>query len=62
MRHENLVNFVGACVEFDKVFILTSYCSKGSLQVGTMDVKWIKQVHFLSEVAGSILSLSCEKA
>ena len=34
------MNFVGACVEFDKVLILTSYCSKGSLQVRTMYGKW----------------------
>ncbi|XP_028406591.1 receptor-type guanylate cyclase Gyc76C-like [Dendronephthya gigantea] len=31
-RHENLVNFIGACVAVDKLLVLTSYCSKGSLQ------------------------------
>ena len=45
--HENLVNFVGACVEFDKVLILTSYCSKGSLQVGTIIVIWQEKLSFL---------------
>ncbi len=37
------MNFVGACVEFDKVFILTSYCSKGSLQVSRINAKCVRR-------------------
>lgn len=32
IRHENIVPFVGASVEYGGVFILTSYCARGSLE------------------------------
>jgi serine/threonine protein kinase len=32
IRHENLVPFLGACVENMNIFILTPYCSRGSLE------------------------------
>ena len=32
IRHENIVPFIGASVEFGGVFILTAYCARGSLQ------------------------------
>ena len=31
IRHENLVPFLGACVDTGNVFILTPYCSRGNL-------------------------------
>ncbi|XP_015596279.1 guanylate cyclase 32E isoform X2 [Cephus cinctus] len=32
VRHENLINFVGAVVEPGAIFIVTGYCARGSLQ------------------------------
>lgn len=32
LRHENIVNFIGASVENSKIYILTSYCARGSLE------------------------------
>ena len=32
VRHENVVPFIGASVEYAGVFILTSYCARGSLE------------------------------
>lgn len=32
IRHENIVPFIGASVDYGGVFILTSYCARGSLQ------------------------------
>jgi len=31
LRHENIVSFIGASVEYGSVFILTAYCARGSL-------------------------------
>ena len=31
IRHENLVPFLGACVDTGNVFILSPYCSRGNL-------------------------------
>lgn len=32
IRHENLVPFLGACVDNGNVLIVTPYCSRGSLR------------------------------
>ena len=32
MSHENVNSFMGACIQPSEVYILTLYCSKGSLQ------------------------------
>ncbi|KAK4022364.1 hypothetical protein OUZ56_007835 [Daphnia magna] len=32
IRHENIVSFIGASVEYGGVFILTAYCARGSLE------------------------------
>ena len=32
IRHENIVSFIGASVEYGGVFILTAYCPRGSLE------------------------------
>lgn len=31
-RHENLIPFIGACVDHGNVAILTAYCARGSLE------------------------------
>lgn len=32
LRHDNLNPFIGACLDAPSILIVTSYCSKGSLQ------------------------------
>ncbi|XP_073998591.1 guanylyl cyclase at 32E [Rhodnius prolixus] len=32
MRHENIITFIGACVEANNICILTAYCARGSLE------------------------------
>ncbi|KAH3863877.1 hypothetical protein DPMN_026882, partial [Dreissena polymorpha] len=32
LRHENINPFIGACVDTPQIFVVTAYCSKGSLQ------------------------------
>lgn len=32
VRHDNLNPFMGACVDQNNVFIITEYCTRGSLQ------------------------------
>ncbi|XP_041362491.1 guanylate cyclase 32E-like [Gigantopelta aegis] len=32
LRHNNVVQFIGACVEMDQIHIIMEYCSKGSLE------------------------------
>ena len=33
IRHDNLAQFMGACVDIPNICILFQYCPKGSLQV-----------------------------
>ena len=33
MTHENITAFIGACIDSPNICVLTSYCSKGTLQV-----------------------------
>ena len=33
LNHDNVARFIGACVETPYVYILSQYCSRGSLQV-----------------------------
>ncbi|CAH1794095.1 unnamed protein product [Owenia fusiformis] len=32
MRHDNITQFIGACIEPNNICVITEYCSKGSLQ------------------------------
>ncbi|XP_063230387.1 guanylate cyclase 32E [Bacillus rossius redtenbacheri] len=54
-RHENLVSFVGACVDPGKVCVLTAYCARGSLE----DVLANRDLHldamFVSSLVADIL-------
>jgi len=34
LQHENLNEFIGLCPNPENFYILTSYCAKGSLEVG----------------------------
>ena len=40
VRHDNLNQFIGACVEPNNVLIITQYASKGSLQVCFPVLSW----------------------
>lgn len=35
LSHQNICNFIGACLDSPQTVILTEYCPKGSLQVFT---------------------------
>lgn len=35
MRHDNLNAFIGACTESPNICIITEYCTRGSLKVGS---------------------------
>ena len=49
IRHDNLNQFIGACVE-PEICIVMQYCSRGSLQV---------MVVFLMCVAGYVATILC---
>ena len=34
LQHENILRFMGACVEVSHVCVLYEYCKKGTLEVG----------------------------
>lgn len=40
LRHDNLVQFIGACVDSPNICIVTQYCPKGSLEVSYIDIKY----------------------
>lgn len=58
IHHENLVEFVGACVEPSTVTILTTYCARGSLEdVLANDDLYLDQMFVSSLVADIIKGL-----
>ena len=45
VRHDNLAQFMGACVDNPNICILFQYCAKGSLQViHLIPLRWLKIV------------------
>ncbi|KAH9495861.1 Nitrogen permease reactivator protein, partial [Bulinus truncatus] len=54
MRHENLANFIGACVDPGHVCLLYEYCKKGSLQdvllTDAIKLDWTFKVSLLRDV------------
>ncbi|XP_067685834.1 atrial natriuretic peptide receptor 2-like [Haliotis asinina] len=48
LSHPNLVRVIGACVQGDEKYILTEYCSKGTLQdlIGNTEVKMDDELKF----------------
>lgn len=57
VRHENLIPFIGACVDHGNVAILTAYCARGSLE----DVLANEDLHldamFVSSLVTDILKV-----
>lgn len=58
VRHENLIPFMGACVDQGALCILTAYCARGSLE----DVLANEDLHldnmFVSSLVADILKAS----
>lgn len=52
VRHENLIQFIGACVEHNHVMIVTPYCARGSLA----DVLANRDVHLDHMFASSLIA------
>lgn len=42
LRHDNINSFIGACVEPMSLLLVTDYCAKGSLYVGTFLYLYLK--------------------
>ena len=38
LRHDNVNQFIGACVDPPHFLLIIEYCSKGSLQVNTLQL------------------------
>ncbi|XP_048248100.1 guanylate cyclase 32E-like [Haliotis rufescens] len=55
LRHDNIVQFIGACVEPNEVYVITEYCSKGSLEdiLENDDVKL--DTMFIASIVADIL-------
>nr|CAD7442116.1 unnamed protein product [Timema bartmani] len=55
VRHENLISFIGACVDYDNICVLIAYCARGSLE----DVLGNNDLHldtmFVSSLVADIL-------
>lgn len=47
IRHDNLTQFMGACVDTPNICILFQYCPKGSLQVKHQRIAWLQQLSVL---------------
>lgn len=47
IRHDNLTQFMGACVDTPNICILFQYCPKGSLQVEHQQMAWLQQLSVL---------------
>lgn len=61
MRHENLIQFIGASVDHGSIAILTAYCARGSLE----DVLLNEDLHldnmFVSSLVSDILKVGLSK-
>lgn len=58
VRHENIINFIGASVDTGSIAILTSYCARGSLEdiLANEDLFWFFLDHmFISSLVSDIL-------
>jgi len=57
VRHENLSQFVGACVETNNVCILTNYCARGSLEDVLYNPDLCLDPIFISSLVSDILKV-----
>ncbi|KFM63400.1 Atrial natriuretic peptide receptor 2, partial [Stegodyphus mimosarum] len=53
-QHENIANFIGACIDAPNVAILTEYCPKGSLQDvlknDSLDLDWMFRYSLINDI------------
>jgi hypothetical protein len=54
IAHDNLTQFIGACVDKPNICVLTQYCSKGSLQDilenDNIKLGWLFKSSFLNDL------------
>lgn len=55
VHHENIITFIGACVDNGSVAILTSYCARGSLEDVLMNDDLYLDQMFISSLVSDIL-------
>ncbi|ESO05550.1 hypothetical protein HELRODRAFT_171190 [Helobdella robusta] len=44
LQHDNIIHFIGACIETDRICFLTQYCSRGSLQQNIVQPNILKDM------------------
>jgi Protein tyrosine and serine/threonine kinase len=57
VRHENLSQFVGACVDTNNICILTNYCARGSLEDVLYNPDLCLDPIFISSLVSDILKV-----
>lgn len=55
MRHENLVPFIGACVETGYIAILTQLCARGSLEDVLSNSNYRLDNMFIASLVGDLI-------
>lgn len=61
LRHSNLNPFIGACIEPNKICVVSQYCNKGSLQDvlenDNIKLDWIFRLSFSHDIAQGMAAL-----
>lgn len=58
IRHPNLTEFIGTCVEPGRVCVLTEYCSKGNLQDILENTEVQLDTIFIASLISDIIQVS----
>uniref|UniRef100_A0A3B3UU11 guanylate cyclase n=1 Tax=Poecilia latipinna TaxID=48699 RepID=A0A3B3UU11_9TELE len=53
MKHENLVQFFGVCIEPPNICLVIQYCKKGSLKVN-VDLEWMFKLSFAYDIVNGM--------
>ncbi|KAG8201257.1 hypothetical protein JTE90_019895 [Oedothorax gibbosus] len=60
-QHQNIANFIGACIDAPNVAILTEYCPKGSLQDvlknESLDLDWMFRYSLINDIVKGLAYL-----
>ncbi|ESO05547.1 hypothetical protein HELRODRAFT_77371 [Helobdella robusta] len=55
IQHDNIIHFMGACVETDRICYITQYCARGSLQDvladGQSSIDWTFKLSFTTDLS-----------
>ncbi|ESO05555.1 hypothetical protein HELRODRAFT_77483 [Helobdella robusta] len=61
LQHDNIVNFLGACVELDRICYLNQHCARGSLQELLADaqtgIDWTFKLSFITDLTKGMIYL-----